>query len=182
MYFPDIPCIKGFTETHRRRYTGQQPRTKSARAPADQRPVNRWSTARQTLISFLHRCTQDFVCLCFRTNVQKSVIDSLEGKREGCPLAGLSRWRPVLQSPAPPSCPAVLRPDPTSRSLSGSWIRQVRIFFHLLGILREPANMKIFSPWVTMGSPAIYNFSIQIDLCNAKFPIAFGPCETCDAK
>ena len=38
--FPDMPCIKikfkkRFTKTIRRRYTGQQPGTKSARGPAD---------------------------------------------------------------------------------------------------------------------------------------------------
>ena len=46
-------------------------------------------------------------------DVQDSVYDTLEGKREGCALARSTRRRPVLPSPAPPRRPAVRRPDPT---------------------------------------------------------------------
>ena len=56
--FPDMPCMKkGFTETNSRRYTGQQPATKSARGPAVKPLVNRGSTAGQPDVLFLHRYT-----------------------------------------------------------------------------------------------------------------------------
>ena len=42
---PGHALHKGFTETKRRRYTGQQPGTKSASRPADKPVVNRGSTA-----------------------------------------------------------------------------------------------------------------------------------------
>ena len=59
-------------------------------------------------------------CSCFRRDVQDSVLDSLEGKREGCLRAGSTQRRPVLPSPAPPRRPAVRRPDPT-----GPWCVRV---------------------------------------------------------
>ena len=37
--------MKFVTETNRRRYTGEQPGTKSARGPAEKRRMNRGSTA-----------------------------------------------------------------------------------------------------------------------------------------
>ena len=43
---------KGFTETNKRPYTGQQPETKSARGPAYKPLINPGSTAGQPLISF----------------------------------------------------------------------------------------------------------------------------------
>ena len=45
--FSSRTCIagKGFTETNRRRYTAQQPATKSARGSAVKPVINRWSTA-----------------------------------------------------------------------------------------------------------------------------------------
>ena len=59
-------------------------------------------------------------CSCFRRDVQDSVFYSQGGKREGCLLAGSTRRRPVLPSPAPPRRPAVRRPDPT-----GPWCVRV---------------------------------------------------------
>ena len=59
-------------------------------------------------------------CSCFRRNVQDSVLDSLEGKREGCFLAGSTQRRPALPSPAPPRRPAVRRSDP-----AGPWCVRV---------------------------------------------------------
>ena len=59
-------------------------------------------------------------CSCFRRDVQDSVLDSLEGKREGCLRAGSTQRRPVLPSPAPLCRPAVRRPDPT-----GPWCVRV---------------------------------------------------------
>ena len=34
-FFPDMPCVKGFTETNRRPYTGQQSGTKCVFRPGD---------------------------------------------------------------------------------------------------------------------------------------------------
>ena len=50
---------KGFTKTNKRRYTGQQPGTKSARGPADQPLINRLSTAGQPQVN--RGSTADFV-------------------------------------------------------------------------------------------------------------------------
>ena len=58
-------------------------------------------------------------CSCFRRDVQDNVLDSLGGKREGCPRAGSTQRRPVLPSPAPPRRPAVRRPDPTGTRQGG---------------------------------------------------------------
>ena len=57
--------------------------------------------------------TYELDCSCFRRNVQDSVFDTLEGKREGCFCAGSTQRRPVLFSPAPARCPAVRRPEPS---------------------------------------------------------------------
>ena len=73
----------------------------------------------QSLISFLHRFKWDFVCSCFRRQVQDSVLDSLEGKREGCVLNRSTRRQPVLPSPTPPRRPAVRRPDTTGPCCPG---------------------------------------------------------------
>ena len=67
--------------------------------------INRLSTAGQPLISVLHRFTYDKGCSCFRRDVQDSVFDSLESKREGCLLAGSTRRRAVLPKPDPLSPP-----------------------------------------------------------------------------
>ena len=40
-HFPDMPCMKRFTKITRRRYTVQQPRTKSAFRPANKLRMNR---------------------------------------------------------------------------------------------------------------------------------------------
>ena len=59
-------------------------------------------------------------CSCFRRDVQDSVLDSLEGKREGCLRAGSTQRRPGLTCPAPPRRQAVRRRDPT-----GPWCVRV---------------------------------------------------------
>ena len=104
-FFPDMPCMKRFTKTNRRRYTGQQPGMKSGRCPAD----NRLSTAGQTVIVFPHWFTLGFACSCSPKDVQ----DSLEGSMDGCLLSETTRRRPVLPVPAPPRHPAVRRSAPT---------------------------------------------------------------------
>ena len=88
-------------------------RSRSHISTAGQPRVNRGSTADQPLISFFNRFKWDFVCSCFRINIQDSVFDSQEGKRGGCLLAGSTRRRPVLPSPVHSLRLAVRRPDPT---------------------------------------------------------------------
>ena len=97
---------KGFTKTNRRRYTGQQPGTKSAPRPGDKPLVNRGFCSS---VGF----KDELDCSCFRRFVQDSVNDSLEGKREGCLRARSSQRHSVLPSPAPPRRFAVRRSDPT---------------------------------------------------------------------
>ena len=86
--------------------------------------LNRLSTAGQPRVNRSFRSSVVFKyeldCSCFRKNVQDSVFDSLEGKREGYLRAGSTQRRPVLPCPAPPRCPAVRRPDPT-----GPWCVRV---------------------------------------------------------
>ena len=93
---------KGFQDT------GQQPGTKSAFRPGDKPLVNRGFCSSVGFKYYLD-------CSCFRIDVQDSLLDSLEGKREGCLRAGSTRRRPVLPSPAQPRRPAVRRPEPTGQ-------------------------------------------------------------------
>ena len=95
-----------FSKTIRRRYIGQQPRTKSARGPADKPLVNRW------LCSPIGLNRNSFV-RASRDKPRSVFFDGLQGKREGCLLVEPTRWRPVLPVPAPPRRPAVRRPAPT---------------------------------------------------------------------
>ena len=59
-----IAC-KGFTETNRRRYTGQQPATKSARGPDSKARINRWSTE-----SFVPSAVEIGFALCVRARIR----------------------------------------------------------------------------------------------------------------
>ena len=106
-YFLDMPCHrKGFTETNRRRYVGQQPGTKSFCCPADKPVVNRTLCSPTGLhrISFVRACEETF---------RTVVYDALEGKRDGRLLGEPTCRRPVLPRPVPPRRPAVRRPAPT---------------------------------------------------------------------
>ena len=79
---------------------------------AGQPRVNRGSTVGQPLISFLHRFTSDFVCSCFRRDVQDSVFDSLGRRGRVVPWPDL--FDGVVSYPAPPPSPprrAPPRPD-----------------------------------------------------------------------
>ena len=105
---------KGFTETNRHRYTvhSQERRALALSltnrgSTAGQMRVNRWFRSSIGL----HRMS--FVRSSEDTSRTNSAYDSLEGKREGCFLAGSTRRRPVLPSPAPSRRPAERRPDPT---------------------------------------------------------------------
>ena len=61
---------------------------------------------------WIRQVKNELDCSCFRRDVQESVLDSLEGKREGCPRAGSTQRRSVLPSPTTPRRPAVRRPGP----------------------------------------------------------------------
>ena len=54
-------------------------------------------------------------------------FDALAGTGDGCPLGEPTCRRSVLPGPAPPRRPAVCRPVPTRRGMSGFWIRQVSL-------------------------------------------------------
>ena len=79
-------CDHAQCKQPRRRYTGQQPGTKSVRGP---------------LFALLKGRIKDSCRRC------------LGGTRDGCLLGEPIRRRPVLPGPAPPRRPAMRRPDPT---------------------------------------------------------------------
>ena len=105
--FLDMPC----RDTNRRRYTGQQPGTKSARGPGDKPLIYRLSTGRQPDVLFLQRFTLDFLCSCFRRVVQDSCFRCF-GRQEGQGVSWVNRPVGVPLYQAPPR-PAVRRSDPT---------------------------------------------------------------------
>ena len=70
---------EGLTETHRHRYTGQQPGTKSACGPADQLRINRGSTAGQLQVNSGFCFAVDFLALPCMKNVYKDRNASLHG-------------------------------------------------------------------------------------------------------
>ena len=108
--FADTPCMKRVYKTNRRRYTGQQPGTKSGRRPGDKtgyRPrVNRGFVPPSVYIGF--------PLFVLPKDVQDIVLDALEGNRDGCLLGEPIRRRPVLPCPALPRPlrRAPPRPDP----------------------------------------------------------------------
>ena len=105
---PDMPCMKRACRIKkRRRYIGQHPGTKSGRRPAVRPRINRLPTAGQPPVVFPHRFTYDFVCSCFRGDVQDSCLRCL-GMQEG--RVSLGRTDPLASHPAPS------RPAPPPRS------------------------------------------------------------------
>ena len=100
-----------FTKTIRRRYTGQQPGTKSARRPADKRQIHHGATAGFALPSVYigfplfvlpETCPGGFSSIVWRL---REAVVSLANRPVGVPSA--SRPRPA----APPSLRAPPRPD-----------------------------------------------------------------------
>ena len=72
------------------------------------------------------RFTLGFLFVCASEDRSRlCVLDTLEGNRQGCPLAGSSRRHSVLPSPAPLAAPPCAAPTRPARSVSGFWIRQV---------------------------------------------------------
>ena len=106
--FPDMPCMKKGLRTYvqkqlrRRRYTGRQPRTKSARA--DTPRVNHCFCS-----IGLHR--NSFV-RASRDTPSTDFFAGKDGKSIGCFLGEPTCRRLVLPVPAPPPRPAVRRPAP----------------------------------------------------------------------
>ena len=112
--FPDMPCMK---RVYRDKIGVGTLVTIQERRALFVPLINRLSTARHVPQAvFKYELEYSF----FRRDVQESVYDSLEGKRESCVLAGLTRQRPVLPSRAPSRRAAVRRPDP-----SGPWCVRV---------------------------------------------------------
>ena len=97
-----MPCMKRFTETKRRRSTGQQPGTKSASRPAVKPRFNRGFRSSIAL----HRIS----LVGASWEMRRCVFDAFGGTREVCFLGEEFCWHPVLPDPAPPLRRA-LRPD-----------------------------------------------------------------------
>ena len=93
-------ALKGFTETNRRRYTGQRPGTKSARGPGDQPVVNRGFCSSIGL----HRIS--FV----RASEASRTVSSIRWEQEG----GLSLGQidPTASRPVQPRLPSPPRRAP----------------------------------------------------------------------
>ena len=99
--------------TNRRRYIGQQPRTKSGRRPADKPRINRGSTARCNglhKVSFVRASEETFRTI---------VSDALWSMRDGC-VPG-EPTRRLRSCPVPPRPPALLwaAPKRSARGMSG---------------------------------------------------------------
>ena len=130
--FPDMPCMKGFTEANRHRYTSQQPGTKSGFRPAGKPVVNRLSTGRFVLppiyIGF---------CLFVLAKRRSGQLSSMPLRARGSVVSWANRPVDVPSCPAPsriaaPPCAAPPRP---ACGMSGFWIRQV-IFFPCMWAFR----------------------------------------------
>ena len=96
---------KRFTKTNRRRSTGQQPGTKSARGPAAKPRVKRGLCSSTGLhrISFVRGCEETF---------RTVVYDTMGGWQDRRLLGRSNRRHAVLPGPAPPRRPAMRRADP----------------------------------------------------------------------
>ena len=101
---------KGFTETKRRRSTGQQQGRKSAVRPSDKPVTNHLSIGDFVPAFGLHRIS---LVRASEEMFRIVVFDALEDTNNGCALHGETRRRPILLGPP---CPATLlcaaRPDP----------------------------------------------------------------------
>ena len=113
--FPDMPCMK---RVYRDKIgvgtlvSSQEPRALFVSL------INRLQTGCQPLVNRLFCSSVGFkyefrLFVLPKRRSRECSLDSLEGKSEGCLLAGSTQRRPVLSSPALPRCPAVRRPDPT---------------------------------------------------------------------
>ena len=100
--FRDMPCMRRLTGTNRRRFTGQQPGTKSGIRAADAPQV----------VNFLVRLSR--TCLARKGFTETDRCRSIGQQRGvGCLLGEPTRWLAVLPRHALPRRPAVRRPAPT---------------------------------------------------------------------
>ena len=90
--------------------------------------INRRLTADEPLVNrsfcFFVGFKNELDCSCFRRDIHKSVLDSLEGKQGGGKSLGRidpTASCPTQPRPAAPPCAAPTRP---ARGVSGFWIRQ----------------------------------------------------------
>ena len=121
---PDMPCMKKVSETKKRRYSGQQPGTKSGRRPGDKPVIGRGSIGcfdpPSVYIGFpLFVLPKDRSRHCLRC----------PGGQQGQLSPGrtdLSATRPALPRPASPLRRAPTPPRP-ARGMSGFWLKQVYI-------------------------------------------------------
>ena len=106
--------------THKRRYTGQQPRTKSGRRPADKPVINR----RFCSSIGLHRN------LFLRASVCCSGLPpSMPWGARGAVVSPATRPVGILSCSAPhsPAAAPCAAPSRPARGMSGLWIRHVKI-------------------------------------------------------
>ena len=92
-HFLDMPCMKKFTKTNKRRTIGQQPGTKSASGPGYKPLVNRLSCSSI-------RLTWDFICSCLRRIVQEGHL-RYPGEQDGRLFPGRIGPPPSPPRPAP---------------------------------------------------------------------------------
>ena len=104
-----------FTETRRRRSTGQQQGTKSGRGPAHQTFVNRYQSS-----CSLIRFTLGLICLCFRKDVQDGRLPFWKSKTRGRALREPLRPASVLPRLASPRL-ALPRSAPTRLAPPRLW-------------------------------------------------------------
>ena len=95
-----------FTETERRRPTGQQPGTKSGRGRGDKSPVNRPSRS--------HRFTSDFLCSCLGRGIQNAGLRCAGGR-----IRLVIPWAHRFALP----CLCVAPPRLVRELLCGFWVR-----------------------------------------------------------
>ena len=116
-----------FTKTIRRRYTGQQPRTKSGRRPTDKPRVKRGFCSSDGLhkVSFV-RASKDMP--------KKLFFHRLENMEDACSWVD----RPISVSSCParlrPAVPPCANPSRPARGMSEFGIRQIEnLLIHFLG-------------------------------------------------
>ena len=130
---------KGFTETNRRRYTGQQSATKSARGLGDKPRINRLSIGR-----FVPSAVYiEFPLFVFAKRRSEQLFTARWRAREAVGFQGDRNVRHlVLPSVAPPRRPPCAVPTRPARCVSGFWTRQAAHDCLLVGGTRKSFKEK----------------------------------------
>ena len=121
--FPDMPCMKKvYKDNYRRRYTGQQPGTKSGRGPTDKPRKNRLSTA-----GFVPPSVYMGFRLFVLPETRPGGFSTMVRKVRGTAAFWANRPVGVPSCPSPPrpAAPPCAAPPRPARGMSGLWIRQV---------------------------------------------------------